>query len=1268
MTTTSEKPDNQTDHVDAVIDAGGGGLDADKKPGDKKVSFIELFQFATTFDWMLMSLGIVCAVATGAAMPLMTIIFGNLINVFLVSPDDFATALEREDFIKGKINEFSLYFIYLAIGVAIAAYTYMSCWIWAGERQTRYIREQYLAAVLRQEIAWFDGLGAGEITTRITNDTHLIRDGITEKVPHTVSYLSTFIAAFVVAFTRNWPLTLVLCCIIPMIAICIGILSVFSTKYAKRALDFYSISGTLAEEVISSIRNAVAFGQQRKLATMYSKNITDAKRESIKKEIFNGVGVAAIFFIIYAAYSLAFYYGGKLITQGKLDAGGVMNVLFAVIIGAFSLGNIGPNIQAFSLAQGAAEKLYSVIHRVPIIDSSSEDGVQPDTKTKGTISVQGVSFHYPSRPNITVLNDVSFSVQAGKTVALVGPSGSGKSTIIQLLERFYDPIQGEIQLDGLPIDQYNIHWLRRQIGLVSQEPTLFKCTVAQNIAHGLVGTPHENCSEEKKMELIIEACKISNAHNFIMDLPQQYDTQVGERGFLLSGGQKQRIAIARAVVKDPSILLLDEATSALDTQSEGIVQQALERASAGRTTIVIAHRLSTIHNADDIIVMDKGKIIETGTHASLLNTNGVYRKLVELQKIKDQGQEHTGPIYTTDPSRPELKEDDIRHIPTNNSIYSTDNKGIEAGVEQKYSFWYVVYRVFSLNMREVGFICGGLFGAIVSGSIHPIYAIVFSQIMKVFAKPEVDIDDMNFWSLIFLVIGIVSFFAQLIQVSFFGISGERLTERIRNMLFASIMRQEIGWFDRENNSTGALVSALATDATNVQGMSGSTLGTVLQALVTIIVGFIVALVYGWQMTLVVMVGIPVLIGAGIVEMRLYMDFQDDTKAIYEKSAQLACEAASSIRTVASLTREQDVSHAYHVRLEEPHKACKKNAFVTSLIFAGSQSVIYLINCLAFWYGGKLFAEGKYTEEQFFVVLMAVVMGAQSAGNTFAFVPNIGKAKKAASCIIALLDREPLIDTWKDMGKRVDQIDGHVELKNVRFRYPTRPEIPVLRGLNLTVKPGQFAALVGPSGCGKSTVIGLVERFYDVLSGSVLLDGEDIRGTNINDVRKHIALVSQDVTLYDMSIRENIGFGLVDRVPSQTEVEEAAKKANIHEFILGLPQGYDTQLGNKGSQLSGGQKQRVAIARALIRNPKILLLDEATSALDAESEKVVQTALDNAAKGRTTIAVAHRLSTIQRADVIFVINNGVVAEQGTHEELLALHGQYHSLVYQQNMTS
>jgi ATP-binding cassette subfamily B (MDR/TAP) protein 1 len=289
----------------------------------------------------------------------------------------------------------------------------------------------------------------------------------------------------------------------------------------------------------------------------------------------------------------------------------------------------------------------------------------------------------------------------------------------------------------------------------------------------------------------------------------------------------------------------------------------------------------------------------------------------------------------------------------------------------------------------------------------------------------------------------------------------------------------------------------------------------------------------------------------------------------------------------------------------------------------------------------------------------------SSGRIFGYAPDITKAKFSAASTIKLLESIPKIDAWSRNGGKIDNVKGHIEFSNVYFRYPTRSSIPVIRGLSLEIKPGQFAALVGPSGCGKSTTIGLIERFYDVISGKIEIDGINISTLNVNNLREHISLVSQEPCLYDMTIKENILFGCKpNQQATQEDIEKVCKEANIHDFISKLPDGYDTPVGNKGTQLSGGQKQRIAIARALIRNPKILLLDEATSALDSESEKVVQAALDKAAEGRTTLAIAHRLSTIQNADIIFVIKDGKVAEKGTHQKLLAKKGIYNTMVQEQ----
>lgn len=349
----------------------------------------------------------------------------------------------------------------------------------------------------------------------------------------------------------------------------------------------------------------------------------------------------------------------------------------------------------------------------------------------------------------------------------------------------------------------------------------------------------------------------------------------------------------------------------------------------------------------------------------------------------------------------------------------------------------------------------------------------------------------------------------------------------------------------------------------------------------------------------------------------------------------------------------------------------RNALWGNLLFALSQSLSFFVIALVFWYGAGLVSRLEASTTAFFVALMSSTMGAVQSGNIFTFVPDISSASSAGSDIIRLLDSVPEIDADSKTGQILDSktTKGHVQLENVRFQYPTRPTVPVLRNLTLEAKPGSYIAVVGASGSGKSTIIQLLERFYDPSAGVISLDGERIRELNVQEYRKHLALVSQEPTLYAGTIRFNIVIGAVKAQSEVTmeEIEQACRDANILEFIQSLPQGFDTEVGGKGSQLSGGQKQRIAIARALIRNPKVLLLDEATSALDSNSEKVVQEALDQAAKGRTTIAIAHRLSTIQNADCIYFIKNGSIQESGTHDELVAKCGAYFEYVKLQTLS-
>ena len=415
--------------------------------------------------------------------------------------------------------------------------------------------------------------------------------------------LSGFFSAIINAFVHGWELTLVMMAATPVLIIAMGILGKVQTTLTQNELKAYAKSGGIAEEVIGAIRTVMAFGGQTKEVGRFRSNLVFARKAGIKRGLATGIGAGLIWGIIYCSYALAFWYGTTLILKScdgeyTYDPASLIVVFFSVLMGTMQIGQAAPYAEAFNVARGAAANIFSIIDRKPLIDSSSDAGDRPQTFA-GNIAFEKVIFNYPSRPDVPILQGVSFSVAAGQTVALVGTSGCGKSTCIQLLQRFYDPLEGQVQIDGRNIQHINVAYLRDQMGVVGQEPVLFGTTIGENIKFG-----RDNISQQE----VVTAAKEANAHDFIMKLPKRYDTMVGERGAQLSGGQKQRIAIARALVRNPKILLLDEATSALDTQSERIVQNALDKARLGRTTIIVAHRLTTIRNADRIIVLRQGQV------------------------------------------------------------------------------------------------------------------------------------------------------------------------------------------------------------------------------------------------------------------------------------------------------------------------------------------------------------------------------------------------------------------------------------------------------------------------------------------------------------------------------------------------------------------------------------------------------------------------------------------------------------------------------------
>ncbi|KAH6762311.1 ATP binding cassette subfamily B1 [Perilla frutescens var. hirtella] len=1239
-----------------------GGAEAEKPASPPPVGVSELFRFADGLDYVLMGIGTVGAIVHGSSLPLFLRFFADLVN-------SFGANANNVDKMTQEVLKYAFYFLVVGAAIWASSWAEISCWMWTGERQSTKMRIKYLEAALNQDIQFFDTeVRTSDVVFAINTDAVMVQDAISEKLGNFLHYMATFVSGFVVGFTAAWQLALVTLAVVPLIAVIGGIHAATLSKLSGKSQDALSQAGNIAEQTIAQIRTVLAYVGESRALQSYSAALRVAQRMGYKIGLAKGMGLGATYFTVFCCYALLLWYGGYLVRHHFTNGGLAIATMFAVMIGGLALGQSAPSIAAFAKARLAAAKIFRVIDHKPSVGSNTDSGMELESIT-GKLELKNVDFCYPSRPETQILRNFCLTVPAGKTIALVGSSGSGKSTVVSLIERFYDPCSGEVVLDGHDIKTLKLKWLRQQIGLVSQEPALFATTIKENI---LLGRADASLVE------IEEAARVANAHSFIVKLPDGYDTQVGERGLQLSGGQKQRIAIARAMLKNPAILLLDEATSALDSESEKLVQEALDRFMIGRTTLVIAHRLSTIRKADLVAVLQQGSVSEIGTHDELFSRgeNGVYAKLIRMQEAAA----HEAAVNSARKSsaRPSSARNSVSSpIITRNSSYgrspysrrlsdfSTSDFSLSldaaypnyrheklAFKEQASSFW----RLVKMNSPEWAYALVGSIGSVVCGSLSAFFAYVLSAVLSVYYSPDHAYMIREIAKYCYLLIGVSSaaLIFNTLQHYFWDTVGENLTKRVREKMLAAVIKNEMAWFDQEENESSRVAARLALDANNVRSAIGDRISVIMQNSALMLVACTAGFVLQWRLALVLIAVFPVVVAATVLQKMFMTGFSGDLEASHSKATQLAGEAVANVRTVAAFNSEEKIVGLFSLSLNTPLRRCFWKGQIAGSGYGIAQFLLYASYALGLWYASWLVKHGISDFSNTIRVFMVLMVSANGAAETLTLAPDFIKGGRAMRSVFELLDRKTEIEPDDPDAIAVpDRLRGEVEFKHVDFAYPTRPDVSIFRDLNLRARAGKTLALVGPSGCGKSSVIALIQRFYEPSSGRLMIDGKDIRKYNLKSLRRHIAVVPQEPCLFATTIYENIAYG--HESATEAEIIEAATLANAHKFISSLPDGYKTFAGERGVQLSGGQKQRIAIARAFLRKAEIMLLDEATSALDAESERCIQEALERACSGKTTIVVAHRLSTIRNAHVIAVLDDGKVAEQGSHSHLLKNYG-------------
>ncbi|MER7774663.1 ABC transporter ATP-binding protein [Streptomyces sp. NPDC096191] len=1113
-----------------------------------------------------------------------------------------------------------------------------------------------------------DELSTGQVVGRATSDLQLIQ-GLLFMLPMTIGNILLFLISLVIMAWLSLPLTLVAVAVAPALW--------FIARRSRSRLHpatWYAQAQAAAvagvvDGSVSGVRVVKGFGQEEQ---------ETGKLREVGRKLFAG-RLRTI--RLNAAYTPALQAVPALGQVAMLALGGWLAVGGHITLGTFVAFStylaqlVGP-VRMLAVVLTVGQQARAGTERVlELIDT--EPSIEDGTKTlpadaPATVEFDDVSFGYDAeRP---VLDGLSFEIRAGETLAVVGSSGSGKSTVSLLLPRFYDVTRGAVLVGGHDVRELTTDSLRAAVGLVPEDSFLFSDTVRANIAYG-----RPDATDEE----IEAAARAAQAHGFVSELPDGYDTTVGEHGLTLSGGQRQRVALARAILTDPRLLVLDDATSAVDARVEHEIHEALKQVMRGRTTLLIAHRRSTLGLADRIAVLDRGRLADLGTHEELQRRSALYRRLLtdpdelggvspghtlaavpredtsvreELDAEFDAERGVTPRLWTGDrtpkdtalagtPATPELLAQVDALPPADGTPDVDETRAVQP--EESYGLRRLLrgFRaplLISLALVAVDAGMGLLLPVLIRHGIDKgVTQLALGAVWAV--------------SLLGLFAVLAQWTAQTGEIRMTGRTGERILYSLRLKIFAQLQRLGLDYYERE--LTGRIMTRMTTDVDALSTFLQTGLVTAFVSIVTFFGILVALLVIDVQLAFVVFATLPPLIIATYFFRKASVKaYELARERVSTVNADLQ-ESVAGLRIVQAFRREGDGGRRFAERSDSYRQARIRGQWLISIYFPFVQLLSSGAAAAVLIVGGGRIDDATLTTGALVAYLLYIDLFFAPVQQLSQVFDGYQQASVSLGRIQELL-REPTSTRAAEKPAEVTSLRGEIAFEDVHFRYGGADEADAdaaLTGIDLRIPAGQTVAFVGETGAGKSTLVKLVARFYDPTGGRVTVDGQDLRALDLTSYRHRLGVVPQEAYLFPGTVRDAIAYGRPDA--TDADVEAAARAVGAHEMIATLTGGYLHEVAERGRNLSAGQRQLIALARAELVDPDVLLLDEATAALDLATEAQVNQATDRIAGRRTTLVVAHRLTTAARADRVVVMDGGRVAEDGTHDELLALDGRY-----------